>query len=63
MPIHVEEMLSEVAVSDGDLPFSEAQLAKLVTLVGRRLAEQQQTSRPDRKLPRRSIVPPLQARG
>ena len=63
MPIHVGEMLSEVAVLDGDLPFTEDQLAKLVALVARRLAEQQQASGRDRRLPRRSIVPPLEARG
>jgi hypothetical protein len=63
VPIHVEEMLSELAVVDGDLPFTEAQLAKLVALVGRRLAEQQHAGGRDPRLPRRSIVPPLEVRG
>ncbi|MBV9960433.1 MAG: hypothetical protein JO360_18545 [Acidobacteria bacterium] len=41
MPIHVEEMTSEITVMDGELPFSEAQLEKLVNLVLRRLEGKQ----------------------
>lgn len=37
MPVHVEEMTSEVAVLDGDLPLSEKQVEKLVLVVLRRL--------------------------
>ena len=39
MPVHVEEMTSEVAVLDGDLPLSEKQIEKLVQLILRRLEE------------------------
>ena len=41
MPVHVEEMTSEVAVLEGELPLSKQQLDKLVQLVMQRLAEQQ----------------------
>ena len=39
MPIHVEEMTSEVTLFDGDLPLTEAQLERLVSLVLKRLKE------------------------
>jgi len=38
MPLNVNEVSAEVAVFDGELPFSEAQIEHLVTLVARRLA-------------------------
>jgi hypothetical protein len=45
MPVHVEEMTSEVAVLDGDLPLSERQMETLAALVLRRLEEQQRAER------------------
>ena len=45
MPVHVEEMTSEVAVLDGDLPLSEKQMEKLATLVLQRLAEKKRAER------------------
>jgi hypothetical protein len=39
MPVHVEEMTSEVTVVAGELPLTEAQVEKLVQIVFRRLAE------------------------
>jgi hypothetical protein len=62
MPIHVERMESEVAVFDGELPLSEAQLRKLVAMVGRRL-EERKLAPSRRELPRRSVLPPLETRG
>lgn len=41
MPVHIEEMTSEVAVVEGELPLSDAQLDKLVKKVLERLAEKQ----------------------
>ena len=62
MPIHIEQLQSEVAVFDGELPLSEAQLARLTALISSRLAERERTA--ERKgLPRRSVIPPLEARG
>lgn len=41
MPVHVENMTSDVTVLNGDLPLSEAQLEKLVRLVIQRMSEQE----------------------
>ena len=38
MPIHVEEMRSDVTVAEGELPLSPAQIDKLVALVAQCLA-------------------------
>jgi hypothetical protein len=45
MPVFVEEMTSEVAVAEGELPLSPAQVEKLVQLVLKRLADKQQEDR------------------
>ncbi len=42
MPVHVEEMTSEVTVIEGELPLSHAQIEKLVQLVMKRLADKKQ---------------------
>jgi hypothetical protein len=62
MPVHVEEMTSEVAVFEGDLPLSEAQLDKLVKLVLQRLTEKQREAKQIREATvlRREAAPPLQ---
>jgi hypothetical protein len=39
MPVHVEEMTSEVTVVAGELPLTEAQVERLVQIVFKRLAE------------------------
>ncbi len=39
MPVHVEEMASEVTVVAGDLPLTEAQIEKLVQIVLKRLTD------------------------
>jgi hypothetical protein len=37
MPVHIDQVTSEVGVSTGDLPLSAAQIEKLVGIVLRRL--------------------------
>ncbi len=37
MPVHVGEIESDVTVIDGEMPFSEGQLEKLVEMVCKRL--------------------------
>jgi len=39
MPVHIEEMASEVSVVAGDLPLTEAHIEKLVQLVIKRMAD------------------------
>jgi hypothetical protein len=59
MPIHIEEMTSEVVVMDADLPLTPAQLDKLVRLVLRRLEEKERATRQTREAtqPRRELAP------
>ncbi len=45
MPVHVEEMSSEVSVSDADLPLSEAQIDKLVKIIMKRMERREQEAR------------------
>jgi hypothetical protein len=45
MPVHVEEMTSEVAVFEGDLPLTQAQIDKLVQLVVRCLEQKQRAEK------------------
>jgi hypothetical protein len=61
MPVYVEEMTSEVAVFEGELPLTEAQIEKLVKLVLRRLEEKQREVRHIREATvlRREAAPPL----
>ena len=57
MPIHVERMTSNVAVQDGELALSPAQLEKLVALVIARLedrAREAERSRAAKKLTRQA---------
>jgi hypothetical protein len=49
MPVHVEEMTSEVAVMDGDLPLSERQVEKLIQIVLRRLEEKKREAESSRE--------------
>jgi hypothetical protein len=41
MPVHIEEMTTNVSVVEGELPLTSAQIEKLVALVIKRLSEQQ----------------------
>ncbi len=61
MPVHIEEMTSEVAVAEGEMPLSEAQLDKLVARVLQRLGEKQREARQVRESTelRRGATPPL----
>jgi hypothetical protein len=45
MPIHIEQVTTDVAVFDGELPLSEAQLDALVKLVAARLADGRRVDR------------------
>ena len=45
MPVHIDEMNSEVSVFDGDLPFSPAQLERLIQIVLQRLDQREQGKR------------------
>jgi hypothetical protein len=42
MPVHIDEMTSDVSVVEGDFPLTDAQVEKLLKLVMKRLAEKQQ---------------------
>jgi hypothetical protein len=61
MPVHIEEMSSDVTVVDGDLPLSEAQLNKLVQRVLKALSDKQRESQQSREATtlRREAAPPL----
>jgi hypothetical protein len=61
MPVHVEEMTSEVTIVAGDLPLTPAQIDTLVELVIRRLAERERASRRAREATaiRRNATPPV----
>lgn len=63
MALHVEDLVSEVAVFDGDLPLSEAQTEKLVRLVLARLAEKDRDARRTREATslRATATPPLRS--
>ena len=60
MPVHIDEMTSEVTAVDGEMPLSEAQLEALIERVLARLEErrrQEAMSREATRL-RRSSAPP-----
>ena len=39
MPVHIEEMTSDVTIVEGELPMTPAQVEKLVRLVMKRIAD------------------------
>ena len=45
MPVHVEQMTSEVTVLDGDLPLTEAQIEKLAQRVLKCLEDKQRDTK------------------
>ena len=45
VPVHVGEFASEMTVTEGDLPFSPAQMEKLVKAVCRRIEKEKQLNR------------------
>jgi hypothetical protein len=59
MPVHVQEMTSDVEVIDGDMPLSDAQLKKIVDMVLRCLEDRHRTEKwtRDATALRRSVLP------
>jgi hypothetical protein len=49
MPIHIENLETDITVAAGDLPLSEAQIEMLVQIVLKRLQEQQREQRLNRE--------------
>jgi hypothetical protein len=49
MPVHIDEMQTEVTVFDGDLPLSPPQIEKLVKIVLQRLEEKQRNAASNRQ--------------
>ncbi|MGD9081285.1 MAG: hypothetical protein PVG96_18210 [Desulfobacterales bacterium] len=62
MPVYIENITSEVAVFDGDLPLSEAQIEKLVRIVFKRLEESQREGKQGKEATglRREAMPKMQ---
>ena len=60
MPVHIEEMATEVTVLDGELPLTERQVEKLVCKVLERLEEKRRESHRIREATalRRGAAPP-----
>ena len=48
MPVHIDEMQTDVTVFDGDLPLSPAQIEKLVRIILQRLEEKQRNAASNR---------------
>ena len=59
MPIHIEQMNSEVTALHGDLPLTEAQIEKLTKLIMKRMEEKQHDKKQSQEAGkiRRSIIP------
>lgn len=49
MPVHIENMTSEVTAVDGDLPLTPQQIEKLVKVVLERLEKVERESKRDRE--------------
>jgi hypothetical protein len=49
MPVHIENMETDVTVATGDLPMSEAQIETLVQIVLKRLQDMQREQRRNRE--------------
>jgi hypothetical protein len=45
MPVHIEEMTSDVTILDGDLPLSQEQIEKLVKIELKQLEAKQREAR------------------
>jgi hypothetical protein len=60
MPVHIENMTSDVSVFDGDLPMSEAQIDKLTALVMERIEKKHRAQQQNREATRlsRHAAPP-----
>jgi hypothetical protein len=49
MPVHIENLETDVTVASGDLPLSEAQIESLVQLVLKRLQDMEREQRRNRE--------------
>jgi hypothetical protein len=60
VPVHIGEVTSDVTMFDSELPLSEAQLERLVSLVARRLGERRRAEEQTRAATtlRRDAAPP-----
>jgi hypothetical protein len=63
MPIHIDEVHSEIAILQGELPLTPEQVERLVALVAARVRDHDASRRTERSVPRRSIIPKLETRG
>jgi hypothetical protein len=60
MPVHIEEMTSDVTIVEGELPMTPAQVEKLVRLVMKRISDkckEEQKSRAATQLKRQASRP------
>lgn len=60
MPVHIDEMVSDVTIVEGELPLTPVQIEKLVQLVMCRIADKHldtQRSRAATKVRRQSTAP------
>jgi hypothetical protein len=60
MPVHIEELTSDVTVVEGEMPLSPAQIEKLVKLVCSRIADKEKDAMRTRgaaKVKRQSSAP------
>jgi hypothetical protein len=64
MPVHIDDMQTDVTVFDGDLPLSPPQIEKLVKIVLMRLEEKQRNARSNNQATeiRNSAIPQDKAR-
>jgi hypothetical protein len=65
MPLHIENMTAEVTVLDGDLPLTDSQVERIITLVVARLQDLERSRTEDREARRLtgSAAPPLGVEG
>jgi hypothetical protein len=65
MPVHVEEMSTEVTALDGELPLTESQIERLVQIILKRLDEKQRAARQSQEAVslKRGAAPPARIGG
>lgn len=61
MPVHIEQMSSEVTVFDGELPLSPTQVERLVQIILQRLERREYSKRQQREATqlRPQAAPPM----
>jgi hypothetical protein len=62
LPVHIDEITSDVVVAGADLPLSHAQVERLVSLVIKRLKEKDHAAKQAREATRinQQAAPPMQ---